>query len=184
MLVFSKNYPGSFERRGVVVSDVVGACFFGATIRLHDNVQGYARAKTKLCLAPFGAEALTQAVLKPALGKTCYTLPDCEWEIAGTGLGELEYGPLNDPRDGEFEIRPVQVFRARVTYSPQKLSLEVSGRTTRGLEVCHAAGKVEKLGLEPWEFRVRFEVEREGLQEFLQLPEGHLDSFLAQLDAL
>jgi hypothetical protein len=184
MLVVPKNYPGSFERHGVVVSDVVGAHFFGASIRLHDNVQAYARLKTGLRLAPFGVEVLTQAVLKPALGKTSYTLQDREWEVAGRHLGELEYGPLGDPRDGEFEIRPVHAFRAMMTYSRQKLSLEFLGRTESGFEVCHAGGTVERLDLAPWEFTVRFDVERKGLQEFLQLPQNHLDSFLARLDAL
>lgn len=175
---------GSFERNGVVVSDVVVAYFIGATIHLNDNAQGYATPKTALTLAPFGAEALTRAVLQPALVKTFYTLPDREWEIAGTNLGKLEYGALHDPRDGEFEIRPVHAFRARVKYSPQKLSLEFSGRTANGFEVCHAAGKVEKLNLAPWNFKVRFDVESEGLREFLQLPEHHLAHFLELLDAL
>jgi hypothetical protein len=175
---------GSFTCDGVVVSDVVVVYFIGATIHLHDNVQGYVTPKTALTLAPFGAEALTQAVFRLALGKARYTLPDREWEIAGTDLGELKYGPLHDPRDGEFEIRPVQGFRVRARYSPQKLSLEFSGRTESGFEVGHADGTVEKLDLAPWDFRVCFEVERDGLQEFLQLPERHLKYFLELLDAL
>jgi hypothetical protein len=104
--------PGTFECNGVVKSDVVVAYFIGATIHLNDNARGYTTPKTALTLAPFGADTLTRGVPQPALSKTCCTLPDREWEIAGTDLGALEYGPLRDPRDGEFELRPVRAFRA------------------------------------------------------------------------
>jgi len=180
--------PGSFERNGVVLSDVVSAYFIDGSIYLGAHVLPEKGRpffpKTKLRLSPFDPAAVMRPVLQPALGKTSYTLPDREWQVAGTHLGALEYGPLGYPGDGEFEERPVHAFTARAAYSPQKLSLEFSGRTESGFEVCHYAGKVEKLGLAPEEFRVRFEVEREGLQEFLQLPVGKIDSFLERLDAL
>ena len=178
---------GSFELNGVVVSDVVAASFIHGAIHLGaDGRPGSGRfgPKTRLALSPVDPAALIGSVLQPALGKTSYTLPEREWQIAGTHLGELEYGPLGHPADGEFDVRPVHAFTARVAYSPQKLFLEFSGRTESGFEVCHCAGKVEKLGLAPKDFRVRFEVEREGLQEFLQLPEGWINSFQARLDKL
>ncbi|SDE19286.1 hypothetical protein SAMN05428966_107232 [Massilia sp. PDC64] len=182
----SISCPGRFERGGSVESHMVTAVFMHGSLYLGADVQPLNGLpffpKTKLTLSPFDPATLMGSVLQPVLGKTTWTLPDREWQIAGTHLGELEYGPLGHPADGEFEVRPVHAFTARVAYSPQKLSLEFSGRTESGFEVCHYAGKVEKLGLTPWEFRVRFEVGRESLQEFLQLPEGKIDSFLAQLD--
>ena len=179
--------PGSFELNGVVVSHVVSASFIRGAIHLGaDGRPGTGKfgPKTRLALSPVDPAALIGSVLQPELGKTSWTLPDREWQIAGTHLGELEYGPLWHPADGEFEVRPVHAFTARVAYPRQKLALEFSGRTENGFEVCHSAGKVEKLGLAPKDFRVRFEVGREQLQEFLQLPEGSIDSFLAQLDKL
>ena len=178
---------GSFELNGVVVSDVVSASFIRGTIHLGaDGRPGSGKfgPKTSLALSPVDPAALIRSVLQPELGKTSYTLRDREWQIAGTHLGELEYGPLGHPADGEFDVRPVHAFTARAAYSPQKLFLEFSGRTESGFEVCRCAGTVEKLGLAPEDFRVRFEVEREEVQEFLQLPENWNNTFLAQLDKL
>ena len=178
--------PGRFECNGFVQSDVVSAVFRHGTLYLGADVQPVEGRpffpKTELRLSPFDPATLMGSVLQPVLGKTSWTLPDREWQVAGTHLGELEYGPLGYPGDGEFEVRPVHAFTAKVAYSPQKLSLEFSGRTENGFEVCHCVGKVEMLGLAPWDFKVRFEVGREQLQEFLQLPEGKIGSFLVQLD--
>ena len=40
----------------------------------------------------------------------------------------------------------------------------------------------EKLELAPWDFRVQFEVSRDRLEEFLDLPVDWLNSFLERLE--
>lgn len=165
------RHPGTFEINGAAESQSVWACVIGDTIRISNCARSGADRK-ELVLTCFGARSLTFACPLPRTGQMVYPEPANEWHIAGTCVGEISWGPRGHPADGEFEVRPIKAYRASAQASPQSLVLEFTGRTEGGMALCHFANSVEQIGLAPWDFRIRFVVERERFAEFLDAAPG------------
>jgi len=162
------SFSGELDGRLVVDGTVRSQ---GVRVWLGDSVlslsePGYSRLS--ISFAPFSVSMiLTQQ--RKCMEQGLY------FDFKGHDLGGISEGPLGHPGDGEYNVRTIVAFRTDTTYFPDRVQVDIQGRTASGTDVFDA-GKV----LPAVTFSAHFAIPKARFAEVFALKE-HVHAYLMKV---
>jgi len=165
------NYTGEFQGTLHIAGqlDAEGVYLFLTEDTLVLSKAGSHVRKTRITLFPVNMHMLLADTVSKVKSGFFFA-------VQGTRVGGISVGPLGHPADNEIDYRPMTSFRVEVEHCPEHLAVEISGVTGPG-----TGGMDERKVLEPWDFRARFQIPVERLQELFQLSDYRYAHFVGLL---
>lgn len=128
--------------------------------------------KEKLYLHPFNLHMLRNSQSNVMKSGFFYS-------VSGTSVGSYAQGPLGNPRDCEFNQRPVKRFDIHSQYTAELLTVKIEGTTEAGV---HAFPQNQGKPLPPWAFKIQFAVPRSDMKRFFGFADFNYPAFEQLLD--
>lgn len=160
----ANEFPGSIEY-DEIYSDQVGVLFGHAntvTIYGTENI-----CSKTLYLAPFDVYLLGKSRIEQLKKGFSYS-------IAGTDVGVILHGPLGHSADNENDRRPIERFDLECKYSAGELVVLVEGKTEEGTS---GFEQFRDHALNPWKFKVQFNVPRAEMKRFFGIVDDDANPF-------